>query len=244
MSNLVDQAQLQALLDSLGLGNSARVNITPESHPATAKDADDEFEFGSSIDTAGGRRTGATPWVWFNQNVSQTAVADGSLILTAEASAFYEIRMVEQAISGASFRYVTKLVDIISTNADYGYAGMAIRNADGTGIETIHIRASSTGWRLEVCRWAGHDAVWSTEYTSDDFTTLGRNAHSGIWFEIESDGTNIMFKFSDSGVDGTFQTVYTEAINSWIMNVSKIGLFTNSKNASPVIGIFDLFRLR
>lgn len=243
MSNLVDQAQLQAILAALNI-TSGNDNLSPETHPAAPNNPDDEFEFGSAIDLVGDRRQNSVPWSWSNQGAATAVLTDGNLVLTAPASTTYDMRIVEQPTSGSTYKYRTKLTDIISDSVDFGYAGMVVRNAANDEFLSLHVRASTSGYRLEVCRWIAVDSVWSTQFASDDYPTLGRSVHSSIWFEIENDGTKLYFRYSNSGVDGTFINMYNELISLRLADVSNIGLFVNGKNSSPVIGIFDLFRLK
>jgi hypothetical protein len=66
-------------------------NITPDLHPLTPAGIglgpNDEFETGSSIDTAGVRYPGATSWTPFNLGAGATSVAQGSLLYTPQAGA-------------------------------------------------------------------------------------------------------------------------------------------------------------
>ncbi len=59
-------------------------NVTPDTHPATANAADDEFEYGTTLDTTGARRTGALAWALRNSGSSSNAVGYGAIHFTQD----------------------------------------------------------------------------------------------------------------------------------------------------------------
>lgn len=237
--------QLWAWIESTYGPFASTVNLnnkTPETHPVTAAAADDEFEAGTSVDLTGTRRSGAEAWAWNNQGAASATVAQGALVLAIPASSSYDLRAVLQPLAAVSCTYRCKMLDLVSASANYAYGGMAFYDQTTGHWMTLHVRASAADWRIEVCHWADTSAVWSTVYTGDANPGTGRVAHRPIWFELETDGTNLRFRISDSGVDGTFQEVLSEGIATWIESVSHVGLFANGNNSSDVAAVFDLFR--
>ncbi len=206
----------------------------PDAVPASPNAADDEFNVGSSLDTAGTRRGGATAWAWVNQDVATGAYANSHLLLSAlVATATANSRMMAvQAISGA-FKFRCKLEMSVNASSTLE-AGMVVRE-------------SSSG---KVCTWkrvAGsslnvHTATSATA-SNTSVTSLTFYSYGPLYLEIEEDGSNRYYRYSTSGIDGTFVTVYSEAKTTFI-TTNQIGLYINGTWSAPcqVVAAVDWFR--
>lgn len=218
-------------------------NVTPETHPSTAAAADDEFEAGTSIDTTGGRRTGATPWSWVNRGTATAIVSQGALVFTAPASSSEAPRLLTQPLpAGSGATYRCKMLDLVSASADSSYAGLAFYDATEGKAISVGVHALATGWQLEVDKWPDFVTAPTAAYTSGVYPTTGRVAHQPIWLEITTDGTTLRFLVSDSGVDGTFEEVFSETISTYLPTVSHVALLVDTSNSVPALAVYDLFR--
>src|SRR4029077_20118329 len=110
-----------------GSGGTSR-NETPDSHPVSPMDADDEFE-GTVLDTAGTRRAGATPGAWVNQNGASIAFSQGAMMLTEHLNSSEDVNFIAQAIttSSSAWRYRAKISGLM--RASYNNGGIMLRES-------------------------------------------------------------------------------------------------------------------
>lgn len=225
-----------------GGGGGGASNVTADTHPATTDAADDEFETGSAIDTAGTRFSGATAWQWENQGTMASAVDRGSLVLTAPVGTTTQHRGVYQTPSGSTWRYRAKVAVADSSNSAYMWVGR------GTAFINCGWTVSGTTVLVFVQRLTNNTTVGATPFTGAAASTIGiSSAHISsppLYVEIEYDGTNLILRASATGVDGTFFQVHTEAALTNLGGApTKLGLAAQSNSASLLSkGVFDWFR--
>lgn len=226
-----------------GGGGGGDGNITPDTHPDPEDDADDEFEFGTAIDTSGARRVGAIPWAWVNQGTATGNVAQGSLVFAGPGQTGSNLRIVEQAITDSAYKYRCKLTNLIVGELNFSGAGICVRNSSSGKIIAMY-KLYNSGYKIGGDKWnsvSSYNSSLATAVAWDNST--GHGSKSWTYFEIEKSGTNIIFRYSESGVDGTFITFATEALATFITSVDRIGLVLhNDTNSNPPIGVYDWWR--
>ncbi len=103
--------QQQGTISATGGGAPEPWNVTIDTHTATeAFSANDEFE-GTILDTTGTRFAGATPWTWYQQQGSSSALVDGSLLLTAAVGLDV----------GSHFPFIAQPLPVVSNSATFTY---------------------------------------------------------------------------------------------------------------------------
>ena len=208
-------------------------NVTPDTHPAVANAADDEFEIGTTLDTTGSRRAGATPWSWYNQGTSVANVGSGALQLAAQAGGNFHA--VLQTAPSAPFTYVAKVQIGVSATSNTALGGFFLYNTGSTKIIAAGFDMHSGN--LQVYHFTG-SAYDASPYNA---LPLGFTAFQYVYLQVVNDGTNLKFSVSHSGVPGSFIQFYTETLASFIAAVSEIGLFGNFNATSPQLTC-DWFR--
>lgn len=226
---------------SSGVGGS-NLGRSPDDIPESASAADDEFEIDGAIDTVGSRFSGAAPWAWRNQGASTASNANGALILTAPGTASLNLRVIEQIAPSAPWTYRAKI------SAANSQVGMSVAN-NGTGQLLVFHKYINTEWsdgRIGVVQRYTDATTFSasasgSEITSGGTTIGGVSAYQ--YFEVENDGTNLIWRISTTGHDGTFFTCATEAISAFVSAVDRIGLFARSLGSTrPGILACEWFR--
>ena len=217
--------------------------ISPDTPPLIPVSPDDEFEFGAAIDSAGARLSGAKPWSWVNQGAATATVTQGALVIKAPTSATGDLRGVTQPVRGEEWVYRAKLSGLTLTAANVAMVGMFCRNSATGQIVGSH-KSFNTGAKLEVSHWTSASAYSSTPTSVDVFSAPWlRSLSDEIYLEIELSGGMLSFRFSDSGVDGTFNQFASESVSGFIGSVDEVGLCcANINNADPVVGAWDWFR--
>lgn len=188
---------------SLGLrwapgGGGSGSPVTADNPPANPSDWDDEFEYGSTLDTAGARRPGAKPWSFIGSDVGDPApIANGWACSKAVLKATMPVPLTTFRLRGK----FSAPGAVVSNNSMYAgcfligptrSAGMVLYNNGGRFGTDVAIFSSSLVWSSDL----------STAASGSEFHT------SAAWYyEIAYDGTNIMFGVSSNGF--FFRRLYT-----------------------------------
>lgn len=192
-------------------------NVTPDTHPTSPTIYDDEFEFGSVIDTTGARFAGANPWVGFTANTIAGPVAQGAL----------------QTITQGS-----------STSAGAGY-GFAVPSGTWTFVWK-GLRPAAQVWNLSTWKGyyfgtsgSGNNFLiqsetrnWATgSYAFNSSVSSFASNGSPAYFMLQWDGTNLKFSWSQSGYNSDFSLLTTQAASGWIITPDHIGFGTSASVA-------------
>jgi hypothetical protein len=222
-------------------GSGGDSNITPDAHPSIPDPADDEFEVGSSIDTAGTRFGGATAWTAFNVGTGSNAQSQGSIAIRPALGSGLNAGGYMQPVSGTwDYRCKLKIGDFNASSV----GGMAIATASGTSGNIIFFGLNNLS--ILIQKWSN-----VTTFSSNALFVAGPpgvNAGVGsqtIWayFRITYDGTTLRFYFNLDGADVSFAQVHSETAASFIGTPTMIGLIADNNHASnQSYAQYDWFR--
>lgn len=187
---------------------------SPDAIPINPNVADDEFE-GTSLDTGGTRFPSATSWAWQNQDSSTITYSySGIVIAMNTGDPISELRGIEQVAPSTpwTFRAKTSLA-LGDISQDYR-TGFFIHNGTATNNYTFGPAVVSGSYTIRVREsiTAGFSWDWDVSQASP------------VYLEIENDGTNIIFRASLTGHNGSFYTLISETLASRITSVTRIGL--------------------
>lgn len=221
-----------------GGGGGGNANITVDSHPPLPDAIDDEFEYGTTLDTAGARVTGATAWVSaFTAGTVTEDVNQGCWRLRCSAAS--SVRNIELPITG-TFRVRARLMPIFSGNDCYldFYVGEPGGTFVSVGVDT----SGSGSTRYHAFRWSSHGSAVAFPVTFDvavDWRLWG----DWIYIEWEYDGTNIIARRSATGIDGTFVAFHSELAATFLGGApDKIGFQYLQSNTNANIVLVDWVR--
>jgi hypothetical protein len=228
----------------------APFNVTADTHTNTPTyPANDEFEYGTALDTTGNRFSGATPWSTVNATGASFPVVDGSLAFTVAGvnSGTNIILAVQPIVSGSAWRYRCKVSDYVMSNTNpYPFFGLAVYNSGNGAFLDIHYRYNPL---MEVDRFTNVNTFASTIASWSNYLTAiagGNGMASGvpIYFEIELNSGNLLFRWSGSGIDGTFIQEASEPVSNFLGAVTHIGLVVGQESNSNnnLVTCFDWFR--
>ncbi len=192
--------------------------------PASPNVADDEF--GSSdyagevaLDTGGTRFTSATAWAWNNQGTSTVTVGGGRLLLSPQADAQQHI--VEQAVPGGTWKFRALLTLRLDTQTNTFETGIFVRASGGHMVLFGPTRLSGL-YGVLIDKWNSPSSSFVNirSPAASDYYLWPGNA----WFEIEYDATNLIYRCSPTGIEGSFWPLFTEAAATYPGTPSHIGL--------------------
>lgn len=212
------------------VASGSAANVTPDTHPATELAPNDEFEFGTSIDTSGSRFSGATAWAWVNQGTSTAPVRSGSLVVLPQVSVNNSQRIVIMPVTGTTWEYTFKFgANNLITNSQSGCFGFY--NSTSTKLTAcgVFVSGTATGNSL-VQRWSTPTTSPTTVGTGFCFPTASAQVVGGTttscilecYMKAGFDGTNLYWSYSPDGI--VYQVVYTETPAAFIGSCTHIAL--------------------
>lgn len=195
--------------------------ISVDDHPSNGNVANDEFE-GSSLDTTGTRFTGANAWSWYQQSSSSITQANGSSVLLGDVGdAVSTLRFIRQAVPTAPWKFRAKCAYGGPNNPDnMRSSGLVIHNTANSRYCIVgpgYINASKFD-AVEGIEGTGHPT------SRGEIVTTRADLFRPGYVEIENDGTTLYFRYSGSGVEGSFYTLFSRAISGFMSDVTHIGL--------------------
>jgi len=191
--------------------------ITADSHPSTPTAMDDEFEFGSAIDTTGARRSGASGWtrtVYGTSPIPTDSVQQGSLRILVPVS--HTVPTVyRQPIPGSLSSYVIQAkISQQGIISNFKQGGIHLYHSATTRWKTIQLIYTS-GLKLERSNWTA--STFGTASSSDVFGDP--SIYRGwIYFQAayESSPTpQVIFSYSLTGLLGSFTAFHTENLSTF-----------------------------
>lgn len=216
--------------------------LSPDTPPVNPENADDEFEYGTTLDTSGERRAAATSWAWRNQDQTTAAVGGGNLILVAPSDAGRELHGVEQVTSGV---YVYRCKFAVKHDNDSTMMGGVYVGVNSSGkLLSLSLGYTGGAQTLQVDRWTDattHSTAVSASTTIDE----DHDKHDWLYVEIVYDVYNdITFKYSKTGVEGTFITFHSEDYTTFLGAApDRIGIWAaSSASAKITVLVCDWFR--
>lgn len=215
-------------------GGSGGGNIGPDTHPTTPTAYDDEFET-TSLNAR---------WTWQHQITSTVTFGQGAATLKGNSGVGgVNGAMIDQALPGSgTWKFRTKITFPYGISNYYG--GIAVR------------QASNNAYIFAGYINNGGNAQWFVG-KFNNFTTFGSTAASGtagiginmltittlpVYVEVEYDGTNLTWRMSQTGYEGSFFQMFTEPATTFL-TADHVGLVIDSQNTStdtPIV--VDWFR--
>lgn len=216
--------------------------LSADSTPAAPNAMDDEFDVGASIDLTGARRSGATAWAWVNQGAATALQGQGHVVINAPASAGANLRGIEQPISGTAWRVRAKLSAWFGPSGQDFLIGMFVRNSANSRLFSFQKRTDPAP-KLSSIRWTTPTSGVTTVQTVDAFSpTPSRNSRVPMYLELELAAGVLTLRYSDTGVNGTFEDFGTELVSSHLLAISHIGLYSYAPPPAGAWGCWDWFR--
>lgn len=258
-ANITVNAQGQVTAASNGSGGGSTVfNVTPDMHPATPTGVgigpNDEFEYGTVLDTTGARYSGATAWTGYNLGATATPTLNGQGAMNvAIPNSFVTISQYTQpAPASGNWTYQMKIVSYFPYTQGSVLFGFVISNGTNGKLSVWGI--ASGYWTVQ--HYTNNTTFSATAYSASGtpgYTTSGNAGTANpplgpffaqpLYLQVDYDGTHINYRYSFSGHIGTFVTIYQELPATFIGAVpTLIGFCWEGVTAGASTAIVDWFR--
>jgi hypothetical protein len=210
-------------------GSASPFNVSLDTHTTAvpAFPATDYFE-GATLDTAGTRFSGATPWGWLNQGSATAVLAAGAVFISGNSDG--HVHAIIQAAPSTPWAYVARVALFCSENSDQTIAGLLVYNG-GTGA-LLEFGLVTTSALLSIFEFT-NPTTFSAILTSAAVPPGAASTVQQEWLylRIANDGTNLTFGVSYTGIPGTFYPVATTTIAAFIGAVTHIGIVASAQTA-------------
>lgn len=214
-------------------GGGGSANITPDTHPSPELPWNDEFEFGSTLDTTGARFAGANPWTEQNFHASVLTVGSGALQVAGSGSSSAnddQTWIQPLAGVGATWAFTAKRYFTDAQNFSGLFLGFG---ASGLGYYFGYL--SGTTFVIVQTDYAGTGATQVATATG---------IVSDVYFTIAFDGTLLHFLLSNDGIQ--FETAYSVAPAIFLGGPpDSVGMFIGAVNVAGGLNVstsWDWFR--
>jgi hypothetical protein len=190
-----------------GGGGGGSANVTPDTHPTSPTPWDDEFEFGTVIDTTGARRSGANAWTMFQGTSAPWVISRGSVFGGPNGTTSFPVQTLP--VSG-SWTFEAK---IFQTNFGSNQSGFVIGNRTAGKAYNVFVYGGSVGYiQLENIT-----STWLCSFNSN--LTNGTMVYAGsqpfYYLLVSYDGSAVFtFSASNSGLPGTYQSLTRSSLPS------------------------------
>lgn len=183
-------------------------------------------------------RTPVTPpdtgWSWVNQGTATETVQDGGARVVASAATGSNNLIGRVRAHPGTPMKLTARCDLMPT-ATFAACGIGFRESSTGKIRVIYMRTNTTGSSpLVVESWdsptsapgSGVVANWNQRFTFP-------------WLQIEDNGTNLIYRYSEYGFEGTWWTLSSEGRTAYMSGgPDEIGWFVRDNNGA-VAGILS-----
>ena len=266
-ANITVNAQGQITAAANGSTAAQPFNITPDSHgtipTGVGVGPNDEFEAGTSIDTAGTRYSGASAWSPLNVGSGATAitnsVTNGSLLLQVGATASAGIQGFTQPITpGATYTAKVSALGVSSGSSITFAVGIVLSEggvksvlhavefvgAISTQDFTVQAYATPTSSPTNI----NNQGITPPFLEDSALPVVPTGYFQAVYLQVTV-GSTITCSWSRSGFPGTF-SVFTSfaATAHFTVAPTLVGVcvaptsYTLVAGAAPSTGIFDWFR--
>jgi hypothetical protein len=177
---------------------AASESSTPGGGSGTAP-YEDNFDTGSTIDTAGTRYTGANPWTLYNDAGATVSVAAGQLSMTCPFRGLMSPVLAVQTLGAGDGAWRCDF-SIGQPGANYRGSGIVLRES-ATGKMLLHGFGSDGPIMARVRRVPNPNNTtftnWTANYGGTSVTDLAG------WCEVERVGAAWTFRYSEDGSSWT-----------------------------------------
>lgn len=223
----------------------SKFNLNADSHALLPTGVgigpNDEFDFGSSIDTAGSRYASSTPWTAFNLGTGSTVVTTGALVFTPQVGAGVNYSGYTQPVPAAtSYSYVTKVAT--SGAAGATLVGLLIGTASGTAGKLYLFGLNGT--TTLVAQRGTNSTTFSSNAATSSYSGVAGVSTDYIYLQFAwNNGTsNLTLSMSKSGIPGSFTTLLSESSATFLGTPTLIGIGAQNQGSNNTLAIVDWFR--
>lgn len=212
-----------------GGGGGGDANIDGDTHPATPDPSDDEFEFGTTIDTVGSRFAGASPWTKrsFGGTIQETIGQGHIRVHGANGTTLVVTQPCPVGITGSDpdWEFIAKVQGAIN-GSDPDLMGLCIWNTGSTALIEIFPIPSSQSFLIQKITLNASSGASSfiASLANVDLRSYVGGISLPNYISIRKIAGTCYFGISTTGVLDTFYYPTSEAFSTFLGQPSDVGL--------------------
>lgn len=214
-------------IDTVSGGSSGGGNLSADTHPIFGDALDDEFE-GTSLDGK---------WTQGNWSSTSLAFADGAIKITPPNDG--GLHAIYQNISGSTWKVRAKLHMFDGATGAGDNMGIFVRNSS-SGANYTFGPFGPSGNLLLLSASSFTTLVASVQNSFPSFWTTS-DLIDYRYYEIENNGTNLIWRTSKTGVNGSFVQFNSTSLATFITTADQVGLAIDTNHSGTGL-ICDWFR--
>lgn len=201
--------------------------------PSPASAWDDEFDFGSAMDTAGARRPGANAWVMHQLSgaTGTETIQQGVAYCAFPAASGNRVYLQAAPAGNCAFQMKLKLAGTGTRAAPC----LCFFNSANGRVVLFQLYTSPT---LVIQRGTLNTSTWAYTFSSNVYTSSDHGVAGFGYVRLAVSGSNIVASYSALGYSFDFTNFYSEAISVWLGAVTHVGIF----ESAPAFGVIEYFR--
>jgi hypothetical protein len=194
---------------------------------------DDNFDCGSSLDTSGGRFSGAKAWTLSNPPSATWAYSGGNLVVTCQNLTQNVSLSRMSPLPAGDWTFLTK----VSTTGTGLFSGAYLWLLEAaTGKQLHHGIGNDFGYKYQIRRFSDA-STWYANY-GGAAATLG----VVVWLEISRSGSNLIFRHSLDGAAWTTVITVAQTVD-FTTAPDEIGLSVwEQASGAAQVATFDFFQ--
>lgn len=202
-----------------GGGDGTDPQFGADAHPASPDAMDDEFEAGS-LDAK---------WNQRNSPTLSDYAANSQLDIQAPQGAGDNWRFIMQTVPSGNWKVRAKLA-LTGSSSNFRAAGIALSKATTTD-KFIYVGVEyNSGWRLTVTKFTNWTTFSANSASNNTVLEVGGVRGHYFYFEVEYDGTNVIFRWSKNGI--VFEPFFSETLATFLGSMAEVGIGVNTNGAS------------
>ncbi len=198
----------------------------PDTPPANPTPFDDEFD-GASLDSK---------WRPFNTGLQRVYVDHGFLVMDAQNQTD-RLHGIQQEVGAGTWRFRAKLETAIQ-QPDYLAYGMAVRRSTNGYLDAQMIM-HHLGYNSIRLLYRGFFSSY-TVLASEPWYSSSGYTHFAHYWEIESDGSNVIWRMSTDGFN--FSLIDTRAYSAWLGGAPDEICLVQHPHGGTIQTVCDWFR--
>lgn len=223
----------------------SQFNLTPDSHAllptGVGVGPNDEFEFGSSLDTAGARYASATAWAWLNQGSVTSSIGAGAIAFTGMTDGL--VHAAIQPVPATPYAYTAKIAGAASAAGTGTAPGIIVYNSGTSRLYQMGFNTSGSAPVMYAFNspisFNGTVGIAAAPVGYTNTTSV--DAANWSYVRVTNNGTSIIYSISKTGLPGTFFILATVALATFIAAVTHVGVVFNN-NVAAASTLYDWFR--
>lgn len=211
--------------------------ISPDTHPTSPTVWDDEFEYGTAIDTTGARFSGANAWVEHHPTGTVAPSVSHGMLGADYVNGIGVSSVLLQPLPGTDCSFVCKVQRTARPSTGSWSFGL-FDSSTGRLVTILYYGGNITSATVAISEGTLNTSTWAYTGSSNPYAGFPIDSNEGPSFlRIRRVGTNTYYGWNQTGHEAMWVEPGVQADATWAANPTHVALFLASAS-----GTVDWFR--